>query len=217
MQPLAATFYCVPLAAQTGSLDNANAQKISLDGTPTVQLKDGRKMSLAQIVGLSNEEKDDVLDNQLTEEQYKIFSEWRKLLLAQANQRIAEKDRDIAATNARIVEKDFNIAATNARIAEKEKDIAIKDIALKLYEEFKTVFRELSKELDAPKPLTPVQRVINKQRAATILAVLDNPLLVVEKKADLSTVLMPIAKRLEAGENFNAVEKKVIKLSADVL
>ena len=107
-------------------------------------------------------------------------------------------------------------AEKTALLEAKKEELVEITAALDLQNELKAVLLELAKELAAPKRLTPEQRVINKQRAATTMTAMAHPLIGGKFKDDLRATLESIAKRLHASENFNSIEMKVIKLFPEI-
>ena len=137
----------------------------------------------------------------LPRETKRAFRNWE---MAQLNKRSAEQDAEMARLNKREAEQDAEMARLNKREAELH-------VALKLITEVNAILDELAKEQAAPKSATPEQQAINKNRAATIMAALDNPDITNGMKPQTQSILRVIINNLQKGGSIMQMNSDLIK------
>lgn len=98
----------------------------------------------------------------------------------------------------------WQMARLNKREAEK-------DVALKLITEVNAILDELAKEQAAPKSATPEQQAINKNRAATIMAALNNADITNRMKLQTQSILRVISNNLQKGGSIMQMNSDLIK------
>jgi hypothetical protein len=186
---LAVALCCLPAAAQTSQVN----ETLILNDKP-VTFAEFLKTYPNQAV------RSKVLAT-LDEKSEDAFRDWE---MAQLNKRSAEQDAEMAQLNKRSAEQDAEMARLNKRRAEQ-------DVALKLITEVNAILDELAKEQAAPKSATPEQQAINKNRAATIMAALDNAEITNRMKPQVQSILRVISNNLQKGGSIMQMNSDLIK------
>jgi hypothetical protein len=176
----------IVVALNGGLASNANAQSAPTQQVATepadetlekwlgqtVTLKDGRTMSFAEIAKLPKEQKHDVFDNQMTDEQFAQWEAFQQWQIQEINQRNKEADKRIQA----------------------------QDRSLYLWRTSLKILDELAQEQGKP-ITTQEQRIKNQERAAILLDMVNDENIKKRiKNPALLNQVQVIAKGLQTGD-----------------